>query len=227
MNRLLRLVTLIAVLSMIAAACTSGSSDDGQGTDDGSDGDLASVETSAAPDESGLDITRGGEVTIGIVAESTGWYPPSAETAFSAGFLVMDALYDRWFHQTGTGELIPVIAAARATPNADASEWTMAIREGITFHDGTTVDAQAAVDMVTQWQEGPFGSSSTIETAEVVDEYTVRYILKDPDPAFEQTLAGISSGAVFSPTAGRAFGPEDSVENPVGTGPVHVRVVDP
>jgi hypothetical protein len=32
-------------------------------------------------------------------------------------------------------------------------------------------------------------------------------------------LAGISTGAVFSPIAGRAFGPEDSVENPVGTGP--------
>ncbi len=222
MNRVLRLITLLIALAMMAAACTSSDTDDDAGGDDsGADADIADAETAAAaaPDESGLELTRGGEVTIGIVSESTGWYPPSAETAFSAGFLVMDALYDRWFHQTGTGEIVPVLAAERATPNADATEWTMPIRQGVNFHDGTELNAQAAADMITQWLEGPFGSSSTIEGTEVVDEYTIRYILKDADPAFEQTLAGISTGAAFSPTAGRAFGPEDSVENPIGTGP--------
>lgn len=219
MNRILRLLSLILAMAMVAAACTSGSDSDESDAGEVESDDVSTAATTPAPDESGLTIARGGEISIGIVAESSGWYPPSAETAFSAGFLVMDALYDRWFHQTGTGEIIPMIAAERATPDDDADEWTMVIREGITFHDGTEVNAAAAVEMIQQWQDGPFGSNSTIESAEAVDEFTVRYILKDPDPAFEQTLAGIGTGAVFSPTAGRAFGPDDSVENPIGSGP--------
>ncbi|MGY9072786.1 MAG: ABC transporter substrate-binding protein [Acidimicrobiales bacterium] len=221
MKRVLRIIALLAALAMISVACSSGDSDNG-GDGGGASttaANIADAQTADAPDETGLKIDRGGEVSIGIVAESTGWYPPSAETAFSAGFLVMDALYDRWFHQTGTGELIPMLAEERATPNADATEWTMKIREGIQFHDGTDLNAQAAVDMIDQWSEGPFASNSTIDRAEVVDEYTVRYFLKDADPAFEDSLSGISTGAAFSPTAGRAYGPEDSVENPVGTGP--------
>lgn len=220
---------LIAWLGLAAVGVAACSSDDGDGDEAGeatptTSGDIADAESgaAAAPDESGLEIQRGGEVSIGIVAESAGWYPPSSETAFSAGFLVMDALYDRWFHLTGTGELIPVLAAERATANEDASEWTMRIREGITFHDGTDLNAQAAVDMHLLWQEGPFAASSPIAEAEAIDEFTVRYTLKEPDPAFENTLAAISSGAAYSPTAARAFGPEDSVENPVGTGPFMV-----
>lgn len=214
-----RWLTALIAMAVFAAACTSSddSADDGGGGAESDD--ISTAETAPAPDESGLTITRGGEITVGIVAESAGWYPPSSETAFSAGFLVMDALYDRWFHQTGSGEIVPMIAAERATPDDDADEWTMTIREGIVFHDGTEVNAAAAVEMVEQWLAGPFGSSSTIERAEEIDEFTVRYFLNDPDPAFEETLAGIATGAVFSPTAGRAFGPEDSVENPIGTGP--------
>ena len=152
-----QLLAALLALAMIAAACSSGDSDDSSDGDTDGDGavtsttaDIATATTAAAPDETGLEIQRGGELTIGIVAESTGWYPPSAETAFSAGFLVMDALYDRWFDQTGTGEIIPVLAAARAEPNIDATQWTMRIREGIDFHDGTPLNAQAAVDMITQ-----------------------------------------------------------------------------
>ncbi|MCP4958675.1 MAG: ABC transporter substrate-binding protein [Actinomycetia bacterium] len=222
----MRILALLLALAMIAAACSSGDSDDDSGGDDDSEGttqttagDISTATTAAAPDETGLEITRGGEISIGLVSESTGWYPPSAETAFSAGFLVMDALYDRWYDQSGSGDLIPMVAAERATPNEDASEWTMKIRPGILFHDGTEVNAAAAVDMIAQWHEGPFGSSSTIASAEAIDEFTVHYVLKDPNPAFEEVMAGISAGAVFSPTAGRGFGPEDSVENPVGTGP--------
>ncbi len=232
-----RLLAILAVVALFAAACTGGDSDSSgdisnstsQTEDDSTSGttgttattqDIATATTVAAPDETADELVRGGEVSIGLVSETnTGFYPPSAETAFSAGFLVMDALYDRWFVQTGTGELLPEVAAARATPNADATEWTMTIRQGIQFHDGTDVNAEAAVDMVALWHEGPFGATSSIESAEVVDEFTVKYILKDPNPAFEGVLAGIGSGAVFSPTAARSFGPEASVENPVGTGP--------
>ncbi|MEM9651430.1 MAG: ABC transporter substrate-binding protein [Actinomycetota bacterium] len=211
------LIALMFWLLLGAAACSSDDGDDSSTPTTAAD--ISDAETAAAPDESGLTVQRGGEVSIGIVAESSGWYPPSAETAFSAGFLVMDALYDRWFHLTGTGEIVPVLAEERATPNDDASEWTVKIREGVKFHDGTDLNAQAAVDMVVQWSEGPFAASSPIDRAEVVDEFTVRYFLNEPDPAFENTLAGTASGAAFSPTAGRAFGPEDSVENPIGTGP--------
>ncbi len=225
MKRSMRALVPLVALAVVATACSGGdddSSGDTGAVDDAATttvADISSATTQPAPDDTGHEITRGGEISVGIVAESSGWYPPSAETAFSAGFLVMDALYDRWFDLTGTGEVVPMIAAERATPNDDASEWTMKIRPGILFQDGTAVNAAAAVDMVALWKEGPFASNVTVVSAEALDEYTVKYTLKGPDPAFEQSLAGISTGAVFSPTAARAFGPEDSVEHPVGTGP--------
>ena len=75
---------MLAAFAMLASACTGGDSEDSDDSGPTTSADIASATTLAAPDESGLAIQRGGELTIGIVAESSAFYPPSAETAFSA-----------------------------------------------------------------------------------------------------------------------------------------------
>jgi peptide/nickel transport system substrate-binding protein len=56
---------------------------------------------------------------------------------------------------------------------------------------------------------------------EVVDEFTVKYILKTPFPPFASYFAGQPRPSLFpvSPTAADELGDEKFRENPVGTGP--------
>jgi peptide/nickel transport system substrate-binding protein len=201
-------IVLLGVL-LIAASCTESESNTSQTT---------GTVTLPAPVEATGEILTGGEITIGIVSETNSWYPPEAEWAFAAGEVVADAFYETLFTRTGTGELIPHLAASDAVPNTDATQWSVTLRPGITFHDGTPLDADSLVEMGELWDEGRFATPGEgVETTTKVDDLTVTYGLYDPDPAFVATLA-VRRGAAFSPTAARAFG-DSAGEHPVGTGP--------
>ncbi|MBT3337768.1 MAG: peptide ABC transporter substrate-binding protein [Anaerolineae bacterium] len=49
-----------------------------------------------------------------------------------------------------SGEVVPELATA-CTANADSTVWTCTLREGVTFHDGTKMDAN---DVVASWAAG-------------------------------------------------------------------------
>lgn len=49
-----------------------------------------------------------------------------------------------------SGEVVPELATA-CTANADSTVWTCTLREGVTFHDGTTFDAN---DVIASWAAG-------------------------------------------------------------------------
>ena len=49
-----------------------------------------------------------------------------------------------------SGEVVPELATA-CTPNEDSTVWTCTLREGVTFHDGSTFDAN---DVVASWAAG-------------------------------------------------------------------------
>ena len=49
-----------------------------------------------------------------------------------------------------SGEVVPELATG-CTPNADSTVWTCTLREGVTFHDGTKLDAN---DVIASWAAG-------------------------------------------------------------------------
>lgn len=54
-------------------------------------------------------------------------------------------------YEIGTGEAIPSLAS-EFSANEDLTEWTFVLREGVTFHDGSTLDAADVVtSYVMQW----------------------------------------------------------------------------
>lgn len=54
-------------------------------------------------------------------------------------------------YEVGTGTPIPSLAT-EYTANEDLTEWTFTLREGVTFHDGSTLDANDVVlSYVVQW----------------------------------------------------------------------------
>src|SRR4051794_27317911 len=83
---------------------------------------------------------RGGTLRAGLTGggQTDTVYPAAALTApsYAAGALLFDALSG--INRQGKVELR---LADEITPNADASEWTIRLKRGITFHNGKSATA--------------------------------------------------------------------------------------
>lgn len=130
-------------------------------------------------------------------------------------------VYETLFYQDEEGKYVPQLA----------TEWTVAddgltidfkIREGVTFHDGTPLDAAAVAYNFNRMIDPEVGTRNgtflgDLDRAEVVDDYTVRLVLKQPSSILMSSLAN-EMGMIASPTAIKEKG-DDFARNPVGTGP--------
>ncbi|MET3698751.1 peptide/nickel transport system substrate-binding protein [Bacillus oleivorans] len=121
-------------------------------------------------------------------------------------------------------ELYPGLAT-EWTPSDDGLTYTLKLREGVKFHDGTDFNADAVVYNFERWKAGSkeqfyyYNSqfSGIIDTVTAVDPYTVEFKLTRPLAPFLKNLA-MSPFAIASPTAIEEHG-DKFTENPVGTGP--------
>lgn len=205
----MRLLWAFVALGLVAAGC-------GGGDDEASSGEATGAESDIS--EQGDPVT-GGSITVGLEAETNGWLPGTANFA-NSGITVALAIYDPLMRRDVDGVVRPYLAESME-PNADLSEWTMKLRPGITFHDGTPLDSQAIKTVFDDYLRAP-GSNLAGELDEVaemvvVDDLTVTYKLVGPNSAFPDALT-LAAGYPFSPTAAAAAG-ENAGSQPVGTGP--------
>src|ERR1700730_7350541 len=119
-------------------------------------------------------------------------------------------------------KMIPVLAQSYEA-SKDGLVYTIKLKKGIKFHDGTDFKADAvkvSLDRVTNPENKlkRFGLyNNNIAKTEVVDDYTARITLKTPFSPFIAQLAHPST-VMISPTALAKYG-KDIASNPVGTGP--------
>ena len=137
-------------------------------------------------------------------------------TGEDRGMMVFDLL----FAVDGNGELVPRLAEAMESD--DGRVWTMRLRDGVKFSDGTDFDAEAVIFNVERQldPDNLFTGLSTIETIEsmrAVDRLTVEFTLSEPSGSFPLAFASLS-GFIGSPTALRED-PEGFASAPVGAGP--------
>ncbi|HWO74691.1 MAG TPA: ABC transporter substrate-binding protein [Bacillus sp. (in: firmicutes)] len=115
--------------------------------------------------------------------------------------------------------------ATEWTTSEDGLTYTLKLREGVKFHDGTDFNADAVVYNFERWKAGSkeqfyyynsqFGG--IIDKVTAVDPYTVEFKLTRPLAPFLKNLA-MSPFAIASPAAIEEYG-DKFTENPVGTGP--------
>ncbi|HAZ30802.1 TPA: glutathione ABC transporter substrate-binding protein [Candidatus Acetothermia bacterium] len=153
----------------------------------------------------------GGAVVIAMAAEAVTLDPLVITDVASANVFahIVEALFDL----TPEGDLEPLLATGYEV-SPDGLTWTIPLRRGVTFHDGTPFNAEAA-----KFNLDRFRTRATfkflieaIQEVVVVDEYTIQLRLGTP---FVPLLRGLAHGftGMLSPTAVQA----GKVE-PVGTG---------
>lgn len=121
-------------------------------------------------------------------------------------------------------EIVPCLATDWKLSD-DGKIYTFNLRKDVTFHDGTPFNADAVkfnVDRQTINKTADMGYADFVYGAvaecNVVDEYTVEFVLKNPSTPFLNNLAMSLGAPIVSPKA-----LQDSENNvnqaPVGTGP--------
>lgn len=126
-----------------------------------------------------------------------------------------------------TLELVPSLAESWES-SEDGRTWTFRIREGVQFHDGTPLDAEAVVFNFQRLLEDDFPHSygaqrpylpnyEMIEQVEATGPLEVQFTLSAPSAVFLNNLA-MFPASIASPTAIQ-FHQEAFGVNPVGTGP--------
>jgi peptide/nickel transport system substrate-binding protein len=120
------------------------------------------------------------------------------------------------------GTVIPWLAESW-TVSDDGLTWEFTLRDGVTFSDGTPLDAAAVQANIAHLQDPATGSSTgylalaKVTGTEAVSDSVVRFTLAQPDSALLESLSQPWLG-IESPTA-LERSQDDNCAAPVGTGP--------
>ncbi len=157
----------------------------------------------------------GGRLIVGIDAESNGWDPARSNFAM-AGSMVASAIYDTLLAFDENRRLVPNLAES-VTPNEDGTVWTIRVRHGVVFHDGTPFDAAAVKQNIDARLASAIASQSLqpIREVVVVGDRTVEVRMRTPWFGYDYTLAA-QGGFMAAPVT---LTSQDGPSKPVGTGP--------
>ena len=174
---------------------------------------------SGEPSSSGS--AAGGKITVAGSLEMPS-YDPVKVRAGELGQNRALWVYDSLLRQNKDGSLTGQLAKSMTT--TDGKTWTMKLRPGVQFTDGTPLDAAAVVFNVKRHQDPASGSSSfgsfvDLATVTATDATTVTFGLKAANPRFAVVFDQFQSGGlVASPTALKAD-PAGFGRKPIGAGP--------
>jgi ABC-type transport system substrate-binding protein len=140
---------------------------------------------------------------------------------------IVDHLAETLVRVQPDGSIGPGLAR-RFSQSADGRTFTFELRPDVEFHDGSTLNAEAATLSLQRFLNpqlrvplrAPF-DTNLVESITPVDPLTLRITLKDYSRLFLQKLAATEL-AIVSPLHARAF-PDSFNDEPVGTGPYRFR----
>jgi peptide/nickel transport system substrate-binding protein len=207
---------VIAVAAAVTAPACSGGSSSAKGPSATVAGATTAVDappTTALAPKTGGTLRFGLESDVSTLDDAQGLAQPADKD-------IGLAIYDPLASYDDKGNTVPYLASA-ITHSSDAKTWTVTLRPGVMFSDGTPLNADAVVTHYKRLQDPAtksfWYSDASKFTVSAPDENTVVFTLASPNVAFEQQLAG-TEGYIESPTAVKAEG-ADYGRKPVGTGP--------
>ena len=142
---------------------------------------------------------------------------PSANTNMLMDLNASPAL-ESLFRQNDKGEIVCWLAES-VDVSEDGLVYTIKVRPGISFHDGSPLNAESVAWNIQACKDAGKGQYSRVETVEVTGEYEVVVTMSLPDILFLSNLAADPVGLIISKEAYEKNGAEWCEKNPVGTGP--------
>lgn len=211
----------------LLAGCSGGDSNDSGGSGSGTTASGASdaaegTGSSNATQSSGASSANRGGTFVGATTEDAPTLDPRMnELAWANSFLqyIFSTLY---IVPPDGSEPVPHVAKEKPQEQGDAT-YTIPIKEGITFHDGSELTAED-VAYSFNWTLNPDNKSTNraaiqfIDSVEATGEYETQFNLNYPFSLFELELAGMNAGIVPKSIA-EEQGTEAFGQQPVGSGP--------
>jgi peptide/nickel transport system substrate-binding protein len=186
-------LAFVATLAVVAAACGGGSSK-GSSNNNGPSTTQTTSGVGGAPNDTSTPVP-GGSVTMALPAESSGgWCLPEAQLSAS-GIQVARAIYDTLTIPDSNDKYVGDLASS-VTSNAAFTAWTIHLRSGIVFQDGSPFNAQDVKDNLdayrgTNPKRNPLLFKfvfQNIKSTSVVDNLTVRVDMVKPWSNFPASL---------------------------------------
>ena len=167
----------------------------------------------------------GGTLRIALPGDPAFYNAHQGPAMGAQAFWTSNNIYNSLLASTPPPELKIVPDLAKSWEVLDEGRtYVFYLHEGVTFHDGTDFDAEAAkwnveriIDPEVKSWIRPYYED--IEQVEAVDKYTLRIRLREPSAALPLALGGYYQGILMaSPKSFETYG-KDWVRHPVGTGP--------
>lgn len=191
-----------------------------------SDGDSESISAPTAVAEGMVNVSTtdigapfsGGTLTFGSYAEPASLDPAKTIAAVTTGGVEMVNIYDSLMRlDAESDEIVPQLAAS-LVPDSDFRNWTLTLREGVTFSNGMPLDSAAVKASQERYASKPApeaglwkGSVVKIETP---DANTVTYELNKSWSDFPGILTSGPGMIVAAESDGA-----DGKFTPIGAGP--------
>ena len=158
-------------------------------------------------------------LTIGVGVDADTLNPQEQTTTLIQN--MCDLIYDTLFFQKPDGTLVPRLATGYEI-SEDGLTWTLQLRKGVTFSDGTAFNAEVMKQtfdrILNPEMRVPLRFAvSMVKECTIVDEYSVALHLKYPFAPLADTLS-MTLNSPISPKALDEYG-EDVRQHPVGAGP--------
>ena len=178
---------------------------------------------------SSADIPRnGGDITFLIDSLGNTWIPNNSAISSFQGH-IWGHVTDKLVYVDADGKVSPWLAE-RWEQNADATEFTLHLKSGVTFSDGTPLDASAVVANLDIWHGGrksdginPIGLfPKTYARSEAVDAKTVKVFFKAPTLGFIPTLGYHGSILISPKTIASPAAQQADLGKTSGSGPYQV-----
>lgn len=157
---------------------------------------------------------------VAATASVTTWDPSAS---FSTEALYMANLYEPliWVNPAGSEKTFRPGLAEDWEVSDDGLVWTFHLRDGVTFHDGEKLTAEAvkaSIDRTIELGTGAAFIWGPVDTVEAVDEMTVQITLKRPAP-LDRIVSSTYAAWIMSPSAAEQDSEWFEQGREAGTGP--------
>ena len=172
------------------------------------------------PNASGGEPVMGGRIVVANASQPTS-LDMHQTTGGRTVSLIGWHMYEALFTWDAAYALTPQLADSYES-NDDATVHTIAIRQGVPFHNGEEMKAADVIASVERWgQLAPNGQllMASVEELVEVDEYTIEFRMTGPIATVPHLLARAGQGAAIYPKSVIDEVGDDFVSDYIGTGP--------